>query len=92
MNQVLEVLRPPFATASVETWQFMEGLARTAPSVSSVDSLTGAIGINPFRLMSRFFRAGIPTPKRYLAATRLLYVAAYFEHSEVTVAAVADRP
>jgi AraC-like DNA-binding protein len=41
--------------------------------------------------MSRFFRAGLPSPKRYLASTRLLYAAALMEIPGFSVADVAYR-
>ena len=41
--------------------------------------------------MSRFFRAGLPSPKRYLAATRLLHAAALFETPGMSISDVAYR-
>jgi AraC-like DNA-binding protein len=39
--------------------------------------------------MSRFFRAGVPSPKRYLAAVRVVYAAWYLEEPARSVADVA---
>ena len=41
--------------------------------------------------MSRFTRAGLPSPKTYLAAVRLLYAAQYFESDGLSIADVAYR-
>jgi AraC-like DNA-binding protein len=41
--------------------------------------------------MSRFFRARLPSPKRYLAALRLLYVSAMLEVRGLSVSDVAYR-
>ena len=41
--------------------------------------------------MSRFARAGLPSPKNYLAAIRLLHAAFLFETAGLSVADVAYR-
>jgi AraC-like DNA-binding protein len=41
--------------------------------------------------MSRFFRAGVPTPKRYLATARLVRAARLFENSGFSIANVANH-
>ena len=41
--------------------------------------------------MSRFFRARLPTPKKYLATMRLLYVAGVLDSSRVSTAEAARR-
>jgi AraC-like DNA-binding protein len=45
----------------------------------------------PSTLMSRFFRAGLPTPKRYLAMARLVRAARLFENAGFSVANVANH-
>ena len=45
----------------------------------------------PSTLMSRFFRAKLPAPKRYLAMTRLIRAAQLFENPGLSVANVANR-
>jgi AraC-like DNA-binding protein len=40
--------------------------------------------------MSRFYRARLPAPKKYLSMTRLLYAAWFLEEPRVSVAAAAD--
>lgn len=40
--------------------------------------------------MSRFFRAALPAPKKYLAMTRLLYAAAFLTAREASVTDVSN--
>src|SRR5690349_16031843 len=41
--------------------------------------------------MSRFFRAGLPAPKRYLAMARLVRAAQLFENPGLSISNVANR-
>jgi AraC-like DNA-binding protein len=70
---------------------FLELLVRLAPESPAVRSLAARVHVKPSTLMSRFARAGLPSPKLYLAAVRLLYAAQYFEGSGRSVADVAYR-
>jgi AraC-like DNA-binding protein len=70
---------------------FLETLICGAPRFATVRSLAPAIGVRETTLVSRFVRAGLPTPKQYLVATRLLYVAAMFDEERMTVGTVAYR-
>jgi AraC-like DNA-binding protein len=47
--------------------------------------------IRPSTLMSRFARAGLPSPKNYLAAIRLLHASYLFETAGLSVADVSYR-
>jgi hypothetical protein len=47
--------------------------------------------VRPSTLMSRFHRAGIPSPKSYLAGVRLLHAAFLFQNPGLSVADVAFR-
>ncbi|GAC1318377.1 MAG: hypothetical protein NVSMB22_00020 [Chloroflexota bacterium] len=62
-----------------------------APRVTTVRALCGDLHVVPSTLMSRFFRAGLPAPKRYLAMARLVHAAALFENPGLSVANVSDR-
>ncbi len=68
-----------------------EAVVRLAPEVTTVLELTERFGVAPSTFMSRFFRAGLPSPKRYLAATRIVYAAALFEVPGLSIADVAYR-
>lgn len=70
---------------------FLEILVRLAPESPAVRNLTLRLQVKPSTLMSRFTRAGLPSPKAYLAAVRLLYAAQYFEGGGRSVADVAYR-
>jgi AraC-like DNA-binding protein len=70
---------------------FFEALIRLAPEVVSVRRLARELDLRPSTLMSRFGRAGLPSPKSYLAGIRLLHAALLFESAGLSVADVAYR-
>ena len=70
---------------------FLEVLIRLAPQTPAVRLLATRLQVKPSTLMSRFARCGLPSPKTYLAAVRLLYAAQYFEGGGRSVADVAYR-
>ncbi|MHB1861489.1 MAG: helix-turn-helix domain-containing protein [Gemmatimonadaceae bacterium] len=84
----LEQIRPKITS---ECWKFFSVLFRDSARVSSVHRLAEAFEILPSTLMSRFFRVGLPAPKRYLAMARLVRAAYLLENSGFSVANVADH-
>ena len=74
-----------------DTRLFLEIFVRLAPSTPVVRQLARHFRLKPSTLMSRFTRAGLPSPKTYLAAVRLLYAAQYFESDGLSIADVAYR-
>jgi AraC-like DNA-binding protein len=70
---------------------FLDLLIRLAPESPAVRVLAARVHVKPSTLMSRFARAGLPSPKAYLAAIRLLYAAQYFEGGGRSIADVAYR-
>jgi len=58
---------------------------------STVTALAERLYVRPSTLMSRFARAGLPSPKNYLSAVRLLHAAYLFESAGLSVADVAYR-
>jgi AraC-like DNA-binding protein len=66
-------------------------MIRLAPDVPTVTALAAQLSVRPSTLMSRFARAGLPSPKNYLAAIRLLHAAFLFETAGLSVADVAYR-
>lgn len=70
---------------------FMETLVRRSPSVPVVRALAREFGLPPSTLMSRFGRAGLPSPKAYLASVRLLHAAWYFGNDGLSIADVSYR-
>jgi len=70
---------------------FFQSLIRLAPGVGTVRTFCRRVGVRPSTLMSRFFRARLPSPKQYLSSIRLIYVAALLEVRGLSVADVAYR-
>jgi len=79
------------AGAPDDCWRFFEAVVRCTPRVATVRSLARTLGVVPSTLMSRFFRARLPAPKRYLATARLMHAARVFENSGLSVANVANH-
>jgi len=77
--------------ASNDCWRFFEALFLSPTHVCTVRRLSRDLGILPSTLMSRFFRAGLPAPKRYLAMARLVRAAHLFENRGFSVANVANH-
>lgn len=76
-----------------DTWLFFEALFSTSEHRGTVTALAHRMQVVPSTLMSRFFRAKLPSPKRYLAYARLLRAARLLEdagHSVSDVAHVLD--
>ncbi|MGH7532035.1 MAG: helix-turn-helix transcriptional regulator [Gemmatimonadales bacterium] len=84
---ILELL----TDAPPDTRLFFEVLIRIAPTITTVRKLCTALQVRPSTLMSRFGRAGLPSPKSYLAAMRLLHASLMLEESGLSVADVAYR-
>ena len=76
--------------ARTDCQQFFELVFRARP-VGTVRSLSRALGVLPSTLMSRFFRAHLPAPKRYLATARLVRAARLLENPGLSVASVANH-
>jgi AraC-like DNA-binding protein len=70
---------------------FVEVMVRLAPEIPTVRKLAERVHVRPSTLMSRFSRAGLPSPKNYLAAVRLLHAAHLFEAGGLSVADVSYR-
>lgn len=70
---------------------FFEVVVRRAPELATVTALAAALRVVPSSLMSRFFRAGLPSPKIYLAHARLLHAAHLFRSDGLSIADVAHR-
>ena len=71
--------------------RFFELLFESSPRISTVRQLARQLNILPSTMMSRFFRAKLPPPKRYLALARLIRAARLFENPGLSVARVANH-
>lgn len=74
-----------------DTRLYFEALIRLAPDTVTVRKLAKTLHVRPSTLMSRFNRAGLPSPKSYLAAVRLLHAAVLLEVPGLSIADVAYR-
>jgi AraC-like DNA-binding protein len=90
-QRIQESFMDALPTATDEGRAFFGALIRLAPRVSSVRELAAHSHLHASTLTSRFFRAGLPSLKAYLAMTRLAYASAYFEQPGASIAAVAMR-
>lgn len=77
--------------ASPGTRKFFELLFTVAARTSTIQELARRMEVIPGTLMSRFFRAQLPPPKRFLAYARLTCAAHLFENPGVTVGSVANQ-
>ena len=74
-----------------DCWRFFEALFTSPPRIATVQQLSQQLNVLPSTLMSRFYRAEIPAPKRYLAMARLVRAARLFENSGFSVANIANH-
>jgi AraC-like DNA-binding protein len=88
---ILGQLAVDLAGAPDDCRRFFETLFTCSPRVGNVRLLAQHLEVLPSTLMSRFFRAGAPAPKRYLAMARLVRAARLFENSGFSIANVANH-
>lgn len=86
----LQAIREELGEVPPDCWRFFEALFTTSDRVTTVRALAGRMGVLPSTLMSRFFRARLPAPKRYLAYARLLRAARLFEDPGHSIADVSN--
>jgi AraC-like DNA-binding protein len=79
------------AGAPDDCWKFFETIFRPGLRTSTIRMLSSELKVVPSTLMSRFFRAHLPAPKRYLAMARLTHAARVFENPGLSVANVANH-
>ena len=86
------ILRQDLDGVPEDCWRFFEALFSTHETrASTVRQLARRLGVLPSTLMSRFFRAKLPAPKRYLAFVGLIRAARLFENPGLSVADVANH-
>lgn len=90
-REALSKLAIDLAGVSRDCWRFFEALFLSPPRVATIRAFAQRLDVLPSTLMSRFFRAGLPAPKRYLAAARLVRAARLFENPGFSVANVANH-
>lgn len=87
----LATLQSDLQGVSPDCWRFFETLFSTANRAPTVRVLARQLEVLPSTLMSRFFRARLPSPKQYLAYARLVRAARLFENPGLSVADVANH-
>lgn len=90
-RSVIAKLREDLLGAPEDCWRFFEALFCADCRASSVRQLSRRLNVLPSTLMSRFFRARLPAPKRYLAFARLVRAARLFENPGLSLADVANH-
>lgn len=73
-----------------------DGLARFfatvfAPDVTRAQQIAARLGVCPSTLVSRFYRAGLPSPKRYVGWARLVWAARLGESPALSLSTIAHR-
>ena len=74
--------------ASADFVRLIEALFAGYSGLRTVRSLAIGLGVLPSTLMSRFYRAGLPAPKKYLAFAGLVRAARLFENPGLSIADV----
>jgi AraC-like DNA-binding protein len=87
----LAALREDLRGVPDDCWRFFEALFSPEYRVSTVRQLARRLNVLPSTLMSRFFRARIPAPKRYLSFARLVRAARLFENPGLSISDVANH-
>lgn len=90
-RRALSELAVDLRGANHDCWRFFEALFTAPPHVITVRAFSQYLGVLPSTLMSRFFRARLPAPKRYLAVARLVRAARLFENPGFSVANIANH-
>jgi AraC-like DNA-binding protein len=71
--------------------RFFTALFERGPDTRTIHELSQSLGVVPSTLMSRFYRAELPAPKRYLALARLVCAARLFENPGLSVSFVSNQ-
>lgn len=87
----LAMLREELEGASDDCWRFFEALFHARRPATTVRLLARALGVLPSTLMSRFFRAELPAPKKYLSWARLVRVARLLENPGLSIADASNQ-
>jgi AraC-like DNA-binding protein len=86
----LDRIRQTVGAVAPDCYRFFELILVPEIQIAGVRVLARRLNVLPTTMVSRFFRAGLPAPKRYLAMARLTRAARLFEDTGRTVGSVAD--
>lgn len=90
-REALSQLADDLTAVPSDCWRFFEATFLAPPGVSTTRVLAKRLAVLPNTLMSRFFRAGLPGPKQYLAMARLVRAARLFENPGFSIVNVANH-
>lgn len=90
-RSILGQLAVDLVGAPDDCWRFFETLFTCSSRIGNIRILSKHLGVLPSTMMSRFYRAGAPAPKRYLATARLVRAARLFENTGFSIANVANH-
>jgi len=85
----IQRIRADLVGANHDCLRFVDELFLAPRSLTTVRQLARRLGVVPTTFMSRFFRAGIPAPKKYLATARLVRAARLLENPGYSLTQVA---
>lgn len=85
----IQRIRGDLVGAPPDCLRFLDELFLAPRSLTTVRQLARRLGVVPTTFMSRFFRAGIPAPKKYLAMARLVRAARLLENPGYSLTQVA---
>ena len=85
----IQRIRADLTGAHDDCLRFFDELFLAPQSLTTVRQLARRLGVVPTTFMSRFFRAGIPAPKKYLATARLVRAARLLENPGYSLTQVA---
>ena len=89
--RIVARLLPALGDASPEARLFFDTVVRLAPVLPTVRGLARHLRVSSSTLVSRFYRALLPSPKSYLSGMRLVHAAYLFRCAGLSVADVAYR-
>ena len=88
---VIAMLQGDLRGVHEDCWRFFEALFSPEIRACTVRELARRLNVLPTTLMSRFFRARLPAPKKYLAFARLIRAARLFENPGLSISDVANH-
>jgi AraC-like DNA-binding protein len=90
-RKALQELLDDLTGAPPDMVRFTEALFEGYSGTRTVRDLSRTLGVLPSTLVSRFFRARLPAPKRYLVFAGLVRAARLFENPGFSVSDVANH-
>lgn len=90
-RHILDAILTKLDRANAPTKHFFTVLVRSAPTIATVRDFANVLDVCPSTMVSRFYRAHLPSPKQYLGGIRLVFASAYLAEPARSIASVAER-